>query len=161
MNGLIDEYDALVERLTRSGVGREAAERYAGEQYPRAAVERVKADEQRSNELEKIEQREVAKLFKAFGFEVYWLSQARVSKVTPGIPDLWCMHREQPIGFWWETKRSIGGRFSEAQIRFREYAERCGVGYGAGDRRDARQHLMRLGLGRIVGDVLEPIRSAT
>lgn len=152
------EYNALVETLTNTGVGQTAALKYAAAKYPNAVRQQDAKDEQRENVLEKEEQREIRKLFKAFGFEVYWLSQARNSKVTPGVPDLWCMHRERPIGFWWETKRTEGGRFSEAQLRFREYAERCGVGYGCGDRRDARHHLMRLGLAEMVGDTLEPKR---
>lgn len=154
------EYTTLIENMTRTGVGREAAERFARSRYPDAAAQQAKFDAERENVLEKEEQREIRKLFIAFGFEVYWLSQARNSKITRGVPDLWCMHRERPIGFWWETKRAEGGRFSEAQLRFREHAERCGVGYGCGDRRDARHHLMRLGLAEMVGDTLEPKRVA-
>lgn len=153
------EFDDLVTRLKATGVGREAAEKFAATEYPTVAAERAAEDAKRDNVLEKTEQLEVMKLFRAFGFEVYNLSQARASKQTPGIPDLWCMHREQPIAFYWETKRASGGRFSEAQIRFRDAAQRCNVGYGSGSKRDAERHLISLGLAYVTAiGTLEPMR---
>lgn len=69
------------------------------------------------------------------------------------------MHRDRPIAFYWETKRAAGGKYSEAQLRFREAAIRCGVGYGTGDRRAAQTHLINLGLAYVdAGGALEPIR---
>lgn len=150
-------FDETVESLVRAGVPREKADRVARERLS-LPLPKLSDDEQRENALEKTAQLEVSKMFRAFGFEVYNLSQARATKQTPGLPDLWCMHRELPIAFWWETKRSHGGRFSEAQLRFRDMAQRCGVGYGSGDRKAARSHVIALGLARIVGDTLEPIR---
>lgn len=151
-------FDAMIDSLVRQGVPRDKAERTARAQL-NIPADPAPEDMRRENVLERTEQLEIVKLFRAFGFEVYWLSQARAAKQTPGLPDLWCMHRERTIAFWWETKRDKGGRFSEAQLRFREIAERCGVGYGSGDRRAARSHIIGLGLARIVGDSLEPIRN--
>lgn len=151
-------YDAFVQQLVAANVAEHAAHQLARLKYPDAAAEKAREAERRAGVLEKDEQREVRKLFIAFGFEVYWLSQARRTGQTPGVPDLWCMHRELPIGFYWETKRQVGGKLSDAQLLFRDGCLRCGVGYGTGDRYAARTHLIKLGLAQIVGDTLEPIR---
>lgn len=96
--------------------------------------------------LEKDEQAAVVKLLRGMGFDVWNLSQARASKQTPGLPDLWVMHREHPIAFWWETKRQVGGALSVPQEYFRDATLRCGVAHGVGDRYAAREFLRALGL---------------
>lgn len=153
------EYNALVETLTNTGVGQTAALKYAAAKYPNAVRQQDAKDEQRENVLEKEEQREIRKLFKAFGFTVYSLSQARASKQTPGLADLYCVHRDQPIALWFETKRQHGGRLSDAQREFQEGNNRCGIRSVVGDRYTARTLLITLGLARVVGDTLEPMRS--
>jgi hypothetical protein len=89
---------------------------------------------------------------------VYWLSQARKTGQTAGVPDLWLMHRELPIALYWETKRQVGGRLSEPQIRFRDACIRCNIGHGVGDRHAARSFLIARGLATVIGGVLEPVR---
>jgi hypothetical protein len=70
---------------------------------------------------EKAEQSEIVKRFKGIGgFAVYNLSQSRASKQTPGLPDLWCMHTRYAFAFWWESKRQVGGEFSDAQLHLRQ-----------------------------------------
>jgi hypothetical protein len=150
-------YDAIVASLRDQGVPAALAEATARRELKLPELPPAE-NRERENALEKAEQWEIVKLFKAFGFEVYWLSQSRASKQTPGLPDLWCMHREQPIAFWFETKRTKGGRFSEPQRVFLEHAERCHVGYVWGDRSAARAHLITLGLAHVIGGVLEPLR---
>jgi len=152
------DYDAYVAQLERAGVARWAAERQASEKYPDAAREKQLEAERRENVLEKDEQREIRKLLIAFGFRVYWMSQARKSGQTRGIPDLWFAHESLPIAGWMEVKRATGGRFSEAQKTFAEDCRRAGVLYVAGDRSAARSLLMQQGLAQIAGGVLERIR---
>lgn len=148
-------YAVVVEGLVAVGVPRDRAEERARLEcgIPAPLAERDAAVD------EKREQVEVRKRFVVCGFAVYTLSQARASKQTPGLPDLWFVHRDRPIATWWEVKRQIGGRFSEAQIAFRIQCERCGVGYGAGDRHAAAAWLVEHGLATLAGGVLEPVRS--
>lgn len=152
------EYDAFVAQLKAAGVARDAAEREAIRRYPMALREITVSAQHRAMILEKEEQHEIARLFREFGFTVRHLSQARASKQSPGLPDLWVTHRELPIAFWWESKRQVGGKLSDVQVEFRNDCLRTGVGYGTGDRYAARDHLITLGLAQIVGDALEPIR---
>lgn len=154
---MFNEFEEMVCRIMQTtGADRpkaEAAARLNGYK-PSIAID----DQKHEDVLEKAEQHEVTKVFIAFGFNVRNLSQARRTKQAPGLPDLWCMHRELPIAFWWETKRQVGGKHSDPQLEFRRDCERCHVGYGTGDRQAARSHVIKLGLARVVGDSLEPIR---
>lgn len=155
MTAILD-YDAMVTHLVALKVPRDKAEARArelcGVPAPDPAAERDAAA------LEKVEQFEILKRFRTFGFKVYWLSQTRAAKQTPGIPDLWCMHTTLPFAFWWEAKRQKGGRFSAEQLEFRELALSTGVGYGCGDRFAAEEHLITLGLAHRDRGVLEPVR---
>lgn len=110
---------------------------------------------------EKDEQREVWKRFVACGFAGYWLSQARETKQTPGLADLWFMHRDRALALWWETKRQRGGRHSDAQREFAELCARTATRYGTGDRYDAERWLVEHGLAVVIGGVLEPVRRAS
>jgi hypothetical protein len=78
------------------------------------------------------------------------LSQPRASKQTPGIPDLWLTRAARTdapaFAFWWESKRQVGGKRSSAQEAFGAECAAAGVGYGFGDRHDARQYLATLGV---------------
>jgi hypothetical protein len=154
----IAAFDHLVSQLERSGVARDAAVKHARGKYPEAAIEKEHQALKRADILEKEEQTEVTKLFRAFRFEVRNLSQYRPSKVAPGLPDLFVTHRELPIGFFWETKRQVGARASEAQKQFRADCLRCKIGHGYGDRFAARSHLIALGLATVVNGTLEPVR---
>jgi hypothetical protein len=76
-------------------------------------------DERDSERLEKAEQLEVTKVFRAFGGRVYSLSQARASKQTPGLGDLFVVF-PGIASFWFETKRQKGARVSEVQQEFHD-----------------------------------------
>lgn len=147
-------YDAMVDGLVRLGVPRERAQVEARRQL--GVVFPTEQEEQRTAALEKEEQAAIRKLFIAFGFRVYNLSQARASKQTPGLGDMWIVHRTLPLAFWWETKRQTGGRHSAPQVEFQAECQRCGVGYGTGDRFAAQDHLVALGVAVRCGKHLEP-----
>jgi hypothetical protein len=92
--------------------------------------------------LEKQEQQEIVKRFRVCRFKVYSLSQARASKQTPGLADLFFVHLERPTALWWESKRQVGGKFSADQVEFAEHMKRCGVPFGSGDRYAAERWLV-------------------
>lgn len=100
----------------------------------------------RANISEKQEQAFVIKLFRGFGCTVYSLSQARASKQTPGLPDLWVVHRAAKLAFWFETKRSSGGKVSPAQLEFAHDCYATGIAHYIGDRRVAVDILVDAGL---------------
>lgn len=111
------------------------------------------------NALEAREQRRVIDLFRAMGCRVYETSQKRAAKVTPGIPDLWVVCIRAGLAWWWETKRSAGGRHSSVQLDFAEECVLTGTPYGTGDRRAAEEYLIGLGLAeRLADGSLEPVR---
>ena len=152
------EFEAMVSELRAKGVPFDraivAARHELGVPAPNPDAERNASVD------EKAEQREVTKIFRAFGIEVYSLSQARAAKVTPGLPDLWCVHRTRPLAWWWETKRQVGGHLSPAQLEFKASCDRCGVGHGVGDRHAAATYLVTLGVAVLWNGVLEPARCA-
>lgn len=143
----LSAFDRLVGRMVQLHIPRDRAERAAREQLglPDPAAVPIARD---AGVPEKVEQWEISKLFSAFRFKVRNLSQARASKQAPGIADLFVVHESQPIAFWWESKRQVGGAHSPAQLDFRDDCARCGVGYGTGDRYAARAHLVSLGFDR-------------
>jgi hypothetical protein len=116
-----------------------------------------------NDRLEKAEQLEVTKIFRAFGGRVYSLSQARASKQTPGLGDLFVVLPEL-VSFWWETKRQKGGRVSDAQQEFHDLCN-CtidGSRHYIGGRREAEDLLIAFGLAYRdeASGVLEPVRRA-
>jgi hypothetical protein len=130
-----------------------------GEATPPAPdpVELARVERQASID-EKTEQLEVVKRFRVCGFFVYNLSQARASKQTPGLADLYCVHRELPLALWWESKRQVGGKYSDAQREFKAHNDRCGVLCLGGDRYDVERFLVERRLARIdAAGVIEPI----
>src|SRR5205823_175278 len=106
--------------------------------------------------LEKAEQAEIVKLFRAFGFTVYVTSQYRPAKVSAGIPDLIAMHQRRGVFLFWETKRSSSGRFSAEQQTFDRLCDACGIPYGAGDHLAAVEYLIARGIAVRIGESLEP-----
>lgn len=147
------EFETRVAQLVGMGFARETAEREVRRQFPLIAppppshARSVQAE----NVREKEEQTYIAKLFRGFGCKVYNLSQPRASKQTPGLPDLWVVHRTHRVAFWFEVKRSSGGRISDAQREFGEECERARVLHYVGDRRTAAKLLVDVGLAK-VGD---------
>lgn len=95
--------------------------------------------------LEKDVQQRVRKLYEAAGAVVYNLSQARASKQTPGLPDLWVFHVAADASWWHETKRPGGDR-TEAQEQFKERCRLTHTKYTCGGVDAARQMLTRLGI---------------
>lgn len=95
--------------------------------------------------IEKDEQREVVKMYRAHSCTVRNLSQARKTKQAPGLPDLFVVHRGKSRAWWHETKRPVGGRYSPAQIEFRDDMQACGVDWVGGDRRAAYEQLKAIG----------------
>ena len=86
-----------------------------------------------------------AQTFRAAGCLVYNLSQARASKQTPGLPDLWVFVPRRGTAFWFETKSPRGVQ-SEAQAAFQASCEGCGIRYVMGGMEEARAILAELRL---------------
>ena len=92
------------------------------------------ADARRADVLEKREQAVITKMARVLGFHVYNLSQARRTKQTPGLPDLWLAHEGKQFAGWFEAKRQVGGTRSSAQLDFACECFVAGIPYGFGDR---------------------------
>lgn len=56
--------------------------------------------------LEKLEQRECVRLFQSVGCVVHSTSQYRAAGITPGMPDLYVVHRRKGVWFWFEVKKA-------------------------------------------------------
>lgn len=95
--------------------------------------------------LEKDVQRKVCQLYEAAGAVVYNLSQARASKQSPGLPDLWVFHEPRELSFWHEVKRPAGSR-TDAQERFLALCAATATRYVCGGVEAAKDMLRRLGL---------------
>lgn len=147
-------------KYERAGVAQLAARRAAAAELclPLAAF-----DEADASIAEKAEQVEIRRLAIAYGFAVYNLSQPRATKQTPGLPDLWLMHKRLPIACWWESKRQVGGALSAAQEEFRDDCLRTRTGYGTGDRYAFVDKLIELEVAtRGAGQYgIEPVRLST
>jgi hypothetical protein len=120
----------------------------------------LESDDVDNDRLEKAEQLEVQKVFRAFGGRVYSLSQARASKQTPGLGDLFVVFPEL-VSFWFETKRQKGGRVSEAQQEFHDLCNRTITGsrHYIGGRREAEDLVIALEIAyRDTNGALEPVR---
>lgn len=124
---------------------------------PTLTPEQLAQQQRDANAREKEEQWEVTKRFRVCGFKVRSTSQARASKIAPGIPDLIIHHRDAPIFLFWESKRQVGGKYSDAQLEFREDCERAAITCIGGDRYDAERYLVSIGRAWITaGGVFEP-----
>jgi hypothetical protein len=150
---LLFDRQAAIEALVRAGVPRHKAEA----RFPAPSIEL-----RRSDAAEKAEQREVIRLYRAFGCVVRSLSQPRATMQSPGFPDLWVVHLRARRAWWHETKRQ---GWTDADVRpdqrvFREDCLACGVGHVIGDRFAAAEQLVRIGIAVRVGDRLEPGRWA-
>lgn len=152
-------FDRLVAQLTALGFSRERAEASVRAKWGISAPDPDAERDERV--LEKAEQAEIVKLFRAFGCKVRTLSQPRATKQTPGFPDLYVVHRGICRAWWWESKRQVGGRFSKAQLEFAQDCVVCCVHYGHGDRYAAQQYLIALGLAEQIGGVLEPTSNSS
>ena len=147
------DYDAKVEAIMRAAsVDRVRATEIArANGIVRAQLTDAELAQQRRDAriLEDAEQRAVIKVFREHGFTVRSTSQHRPSKVSIGILDLFCTHTSQPIAFWFDAKRQVGGVISDAQRDFMADCWRCGMKAYAGDRYEAERICRDHGLSRI------------
>lgn len=99
------------------------------------------------DQLEEAERVEIIRIYRAHGCKVCNLSQPRHAKyLTPGMPDLYIVRRPSREAWWHEAKRPVGGRYSPAQIEFRDDMAACSVGWVGGDRQAAIAKLRGLGV---------------
>jgi hypothetical protein len=111
--------------------------------------------QQRENEIdarrEKEIQAEIVKLYRAFGCRVYNLSQARATKQTPGLPDMWVVSMDSGLArasklAWWHEVKTPKGEQSEAQREFQIECKLCYVGYVVGGVQAAEAQLLTFGI---------------
>lgn len=89
-------------------------------------------------------QRKCYRVFEKAGCEVWWLSQARRTRQTAGLPDLLIFGPPgAPFMTFWETKAGKG-RLSEAQRRFAAHCQRTGIEFQCGGEFIARRWLQYL-----------------
>lgn len=89
------------------------------EETPAEALERIAEEDAR---LEGEIQQECWNELRAAGFTMYWLSQKRRTKQSPGLGDLYGVHEAKGVVVWVEVKTPTG-RQRPAQVDF-EYAHR-------------------------------------
>ena len=88
---------------------------------------------------EKDEQRCVYHLLVKCGCAVYWMSQARETQQTPGVPDLMVFH---PLrGFAFVEVKAEHGRLSRAQREFQHLCGEAGIEYIVGGVEEVRDWL--------------------
>lgn len=89
-------------------------------------------------------QRACFRVFDRGGCTVYWLSQARKTRQTAGLPDLLVFGPPgAPFLLMWETKHGQG-KPSEAQRRFQAHCQRTRTHYASGTSAAARRTLAAL-----------------
>lgn len=115
-------------------------------------VQRIAEDDSR---LEKEIQRDVWKRYIAFGCVVYWLSQARETKQTAGLGDLYVIHRRRREAWWHETK-TLSGKQSSAQVDFENWNREAGITVVVGGILAAEEQLVAIGAAVRHGDRIEP-----
>ena len=77
-------------------------------------------------------QRKCHAVFVKAGCAVYWLSQSRKTRQTPGVPDLIVFGPPgHPFHAYWETK-SGRGKLEEAQRKFALHCQRTNTEYQCG-----------------------------
>lgn len=127
-------YDAIVSQLQTMGFSPEKAAAAAREVHPELAKAMDRNAIRRADVSEKAEQAIIVKMARAVGMHVYNLSQARATKQTPGLYDLWMTHQAQHFAGWFDAKRQVGGQLSGAQREFAEECNAAGIPFGSGDR---------------------------
>lgn len=139
-------YEATIASLLNAGVPRDKAEARARELYPDVAAQLDVEIVRKANVLEKAEQNAIRKMALALGMRYRSTSQARAAKVSPDFPDLWLAWPERQLCFWWETKRSVGGKRTSGQVDFAAECEAAGIPYGFGDRFEFAKWLTARGI---------------
>lgn len=145
----LSDFESLVQRtMAAAQCSREKAEAAVRRNFPALAIAIDREERVAVDVREKEEQAYIAKLFRGFGCKVYNLSQARATKQTPGLADLWVVHRAAKLAFWFEVKRADGGRLSDEQREFMHECDLAGVRHAFGDRRVAAKLLLAFNLAR-------------
>lgn len=86
---------------------------------------------------------EVTAFLKRIGWKTWSTSDGRVSRNTPGLPDLWAMHAHWGT-FWCEVK-SETGKPSPEQLEFAKLCRSGEVGYVMGGIVQVQEHLRKIG----------------
>jgi len=149
------DFHSAVRQLMGHGYSQFEAERQVRAQMPHLTP-LTPIETAAENVLERQEQAYIARVLREFGFTVRSTSQARASKVTPGLPDLLLFHREKRFFAFFEVKRADGGRVSPAQQEFAEDCAATATAHFIGDRCVAHQLLVDLGLAILVDGRVEP-----
>ena len=97
------------------------------------------------NDLERIIQDKIVRLYRAAGCRVWNLSQARATRQTPGLPDLSIKHGVLGKA-WTHEVKGAKGRLSQGQKEWAELAGLCGETHLIGGIDVAEAHLASLGL---------------
>lgn len=123
---------------------------------PAEAQARIVEEDQR---LEKEIQADVVKLYLAFRCMVYNLSQARATKQSPGLADIYVVHLPSH-SVWWHELKTPRGHASPAQVEFQEIHKYTTVGYVIGGVKAAEEQLIKLAIAmRATDGHLEPLRT--
>lgn len=94
---------------------------------------------------EKPVQKAVYDLYVDAGCAVYWLSQARRTGQTAGLPDLYVFHEERGASWWHEVKPPTG-ELSDAQRTFQRRCAATQTRHVTGGEEAARRMLTALGI---------------
>jgi hypothetical protein len=94
---------------------------------------------------EKAVQRAVYALYVAHGCRVFWLSQARATGQTAGLPDLYVFHEGVGASWWHEVKPPTGA-LSDAQRDFQRLCTATLTRHVTGGEEAARRMLAALGI---------------
>lgn len=94
---------------------------------------------------EKPVQKAVYDLYTGAGCAVYWLSQARRTGQTAGLPDLYVFHEAAGASWWHEVKPPTGD-LSDAQREFQQRCAKTLTRHVTGGEEAARRMLAALGI---------------
>lgn len=131
----LSAFEIMVNHLVSRGWSRETAEREVRAQKPELAVP---ANVTPRDEDEVVDAADA--LMRALGFDVVRLSQKRRSKITPGVPDRYYLHRRRKISLWYEAK-APGGTLRPEQSEFQRMCQEAHVEHVAGGLPQLREWL--------------------
>lgn len=99
--------------------------------------------------LEKVEQRAILALLGLAGFDCYVIDQGgrdKSGRRTPGVADIYAIHRRLELAVWVETKRTKYSRVRAAQKEFRERCLRARQHHVIGAIRAVQLWLIQVGI---------------
>jgi hypothetical protein len=131
----------LYDGLIAQGVSPEVAARELARRFGTEPVAELPSQAlARQSRLEKIEQRDIQKLWLQLQADWFCTSVGGRAKITPGYPDLWLALPEWGVALFWETK-AVGYAPTPEQYRFLDGARRGGTLTGAGTFFDFHRYL--------------------